>query len=201
MRRVVLNGETVEFEGDAPGTCREACELVQGFLAGQGLAVDSVQVDGAAVTLEDAANLESYFVLEIASITPLEQLLQMCGTWKSGIEEQLAEMNSLGSFVLRNAWEKSQAAVVALLEKMRPLIEGIGVLQNFGSESGAAWAEQVTAAFEGGLAGIDGVADAVESGDCVWLSDAVALGLSEGWSSVGACLQDVVVPALEEQIK
>lgn len=200
MKRVVLDGETVEFEGEAPASCREACELVHNFLSGQGLSIDTVLLDGAVVTLEQALELSDYSVLELTSIHPLAQLLGMCRTWRQGIGERLEEMKGLSAFVLRNGWADSQAKAVAFLETLRPLVEGYGVLQGFGSESGATWAHRVEEDFQAGLAGIDGLANAVESRDCVGLSDAIAGDLSEGWDRMARCLEDAVMPALEKEV-
>ncbi|MBK1875756.1 hypothetical protein [Pelagicoccus mobilis] len=199
MRRVVLNGEDVEFEGEAPGSCKEACTLVEGYLSGQGLSLESVAVDGVAMSLEEAMEIADYSVLEFKSMSALAQLLNMCGAWRDETSKLLEEMRGLGAMVLRSGWSDSQVAVVEFLEKMRPVIEGIGVLQNFGNESGAPWAARVTAAFQAGLASIDGVANSIESRDSVRLSDFVASSLYESWREVVLCLEEDVIPVLEKE--
>ncbi len=199
MGRVSLNGENVEFEGAPPQTCEEACSLVDGFLSGQGLAIDEVKVDGLVMSLEDAMARGEYQLLEITSIQPQLQLLAMCRSWKDETRALIAEMEKLGVSVLRRSWSESQEAVVAFLEKVRPVVEGIGVLQNFGSESGASWTAEVSSSFQGGIAGIDRVVNAVEAKDCAMLSDSLACDLAGGWGKVAQCLEEVVIPSLEKE--
>lgn len=197
MATVSIDGENVEFEGDAPQTCGQACELIEGFLSGQGLIIESVSVDGEAVPLEHAFAREAYQSIDFKSISPQAQLLAMCKQWERECSELRSKMESLGGSILRSGWSDAQSSVVALLETLRPLIEGLGILQNFGNESAAAWSVSVGSCFEKALASIDSVVNAVEARNSVALSDALAEALAVNWGAMAVCLADEVLPALE----
>lgn len=197
MATVSIDGENVEFEGDAPQTCAQACELIEGFLSGQGLIIESISVDGEAVVLEDAFAREAYQHIDFKSISPQAQLLAMCKQWERECSELCSNMESLSGSILRRGWSDAQSSVVALLETLRPLIEGLGILQSFGTESGAAWSGAVVCHFEKGLSSIDSVANAVEARNSVALSDSLAEGLAVDWGAIADCLAGEVIPALE----
>lgn len=199
MGAVFIDGERVEFEGAAPATCGEACALIEGHLSSQGCLIESVRVDGELFSLEAAQGVEVYEKVEFVSVTPQKQLLAMCGTWAQECAGRVADAGSVASFVLRNGRDGSRSRVVGLLEALRPLIEGLGILQNYGGETQASWAGGFSKAFEAGIASIDGVVDAVESGNCVRLSDRLALELSVSWAEIERELTGKVIPQLEEE--
>ncbi|MDQ8180428.1 hypothetical protein [Pelagicoccus sp. SDUM812005] len=199
MGQVFINGELVEFEGDAPRTCQEACSLIEGFLSGQGLAIGEVELDGASLSLEEAAGKGEYERLSFTSISPQLQLLEMCRRWKDETASLVEAMDELSGAVLRSGWSESQQQVVDFLEKLRPVVEGVGVLQQFGSDSGSDWTAEVNGVFQGGLGAIDEIVSAVEARDCVLLSDRLAEALSGRWSEVARCLEGVVIPSLEKE--
>ncbi len=200
MGQVAIDGELVEFEGEPPLSCRVACDLIEGFLSGQGLMIQSVTLDGDELPLEEVMLRDGYERLDFKSISPQGQLLEMCRKWRSECVELVAEIESTSAVVLRSSWSDGQAAVVSALERLRPLIEGLGVLQGFGEDSAAVWYPSAKETFEKGLASIDRVVDAVQSGDCVLLSDRLAGELAVGWKRVSENLSGAVIPALEEAI-
>lgn len=199
MGQVSLNGEIVEFDGPSPQTCGEACKLIDGFLSGQGLSIGEIKVDGAALSLEEALDRGAYQTLAFTSVSPQVQLLAMCRTWKDGAAELVAKMDELSVAVLRCSWSESHQSVVALLDAVRPVVEGIGVLQRFGAESEAAWGGEVNVSFERALEGIDRVVGSVEARDCVALSDGLAGDLAASWRQVIRCLDEAVIPCLEKE--
>ncbi|MDQ8186180.1 hypothetical protein [Pelagicoccus sp. SDUM812002] len=200
MGTVYIDGEKVEFEGGAPGSCSEACSLVEDFLAGQGLALGSVMLEGEELTLEEASSREGYELLEFRSASAQAQLLAMCRSWRDEIASLSIQIRELSAFVLRNGWGESQDAVVALTEKLRPVIEGVGVLQQFGTDSEAVWRNSVSSGFQKGLVAVDQVVNAVESRDCARLSDRLAGDLATSWEAVSGCLESEVIPILEEEV-
>lgn len=197
MAEVAIDGENVEFEGDPPKTGQDACQLIEGFLAGQGRLIKSISVDGREVSLDEASTFGAYEKIVFVSTTPQEQLLTMCEIWSKDCHDLSIEMKRIGTAVLRSSWSDSQQAAVALLEKLRPLIEGVGILQNYGEESGATWQKSVSESFAGALAAIDKVADSVESKNCVALSDYVSDHMSPAWRRVSDCISLEVIPELE----
>lgn len=200
MGRVLINGESVEFEGEAPQTCAQACELIEGFLSGQGLMVESVSVDGSEVSIEAARNVGAFEEVSFVSLSPEQQLLGMCKGWEVDCLALVKEMDGLSTKVLKCEWNDSQVAVVELLEKLRPLLEGFGVLLDYGKSSSASWERSVSSGFEGGVASINSAVDAVESRDCVVLSDCLAFSMSAGWAGLALCLAEEVIPVIEESL-
>lgn len=200
MGDVVIDGEKVEFDGSAPQTCRDACTLIEGFLSGQGKMIESISLDGERLDIEAAFQREAYRTLEFTTTSPQAQLLTMCKGWKSGAVSLIEEMDTLSSSILRSRWNDNQTAVVSLLEKLRPLIEGLGVLQGYGKDSAAEWTSGFEVAFQRGLEGIDQVVSAVESRKAALLSDRVAANLVGGWTQIVDCLGDQVIVSLEKEI-
>ncbi len=200
MGQVAIDGEVVEFEGEPPLSCQAACDLIEGFLSGQGLMIQSVALDGDEMPMEEVVRRDSYERLDFKSISPQGQLLQMCRNWRRECVDLVGEIEVASALVLRSSWSDGQAAVVSTLERLRPLIEGLGVLQGFGVDSAAAWYSGSKEAFDKGLASIDSVVDAVQAGDCVLLSDRLAGDLAVEWKRVSENLSGAVIPALEEAI-
>ncbi|EDY83808.1 hypothetical protein VDG1235_3435 [Verrucomicrobiia bacterium DG1235] len=198
MGTVFIDGESVEFDGEAPGTCRAVCELIENFIAGQGRVISSVAVDGSELPIESALEAGSFASIAFTTSSPQEQLLAMCKTWSADCEERARDADATATLVLRSGFQDGQAKVVAFLEKLRPLIEGLGILQNFGSETESVWASRFEEVFGTSIAAVDRVVDAVESRDCVALSDRLSDTLATSWRAVREELLGVVIPALDE---
>ncbi|MBC2605774.1 hypothetical protein [Pelagicoccus albus] len=201
MADIYINDEKVEFEGSPPASCGQAYELIEGFLSGQGLMIDKIELDGVQVAAESLLERDNYSELRFRSVSPQSKLLQMCGEWSALCSQLTGKLRGLSGQVLRQGWAKSQSDSVELLEEMRPLIEGLGVLQNFGSESNLDWTSSFDQAFSSGVASIDEVVNAVESKNCVALSDRLADSMAPSWSKVEDCLQSEIIPGLEKVVE
>ncbi len=200
MGRVLIDGENVEFEGNAPQTCGAACELIEGFLSGQGMILESVLVDGREVSIETAREVGAFEEVAFVSVSPHQQLLGMCRGWKNDCLSRVERMEALSSLVLKREWSDSQVAVVELLEQLRPLVEGLGVLLDFGKNSSAEWEQILSSGFEAGVGSINIAVDSIESRDCVVLSDCLAFQMREAWEGLASCLGGEVIPTLEKEL-
>lgn len=199
MGTVYVDGEKVDFQGDAPEGCQAVCELIQTFLGNQGKLVATVEVDGDTISVEEVSRIEKFDTLSFTSISFLQHLLEMCRTWSAECAMKLEAGRQISRTCLRQAWGTSQTEAVNYLEGFRPLMEGFGVLQQFGSESEAAWLEEFAQAFENAVGKIDGLANAIEARSAVRVSDSLALEFVEAWGSLGTVLDTRVIKQLETQ--
>lgn len=199
MSTVFVDGEKVEFEGEAPESCQSVCELIQTFLGNQGKLVSSVEVDGKEIALEEASGIEAYETLAFVSISLSQHLIDMCRTWGAVCDELVGNGRGYARSCLRQRWDETQSEVVNYLEGFRPLIEGLGILQNFGSESEAAWRDDFGASFENAVGKIGVLANAIEARSVVRVSDLLAKDFVESWSRLGVVLNEKVIVQLELQ--
>lgn len=197
MASVRIDGELVEFEGPAPATASEAFQLIEGFVGGQGRVISAVFLDGEASSIESVAEHGQYDSLDFVTMAPEAQLLAMCRTWSEASAACIQSLGKVSSICLRMDWERSRSEVVDLLEELRSVIEGLGVLQNYGSESQASWSVAFGESFSGGIGAIDLVVDAIEARSPARLSDALAGPMKDGWARVKADLDTAVIPELE----
>lgn len=198
MGEVYLDGEKVDFQGNEPTSVGEVWNLIFGHLSGQGRSIDSVSLDGNETAPEALDADGGYETLSFRSVSAEEQLAEMCARWASQSREEAGKASTLAAAILRKGWNEGQAEVIAFLEGLRPLLEGLGVAQSFGAENEAPWLPVFTAAFEAGVKAIDQVADALQAREVVALSDALAGDLSQGWQRLAETIEREVAPRLEE---
>lgn len=200
MSAVYIDGEKVDFQGAAPATVGEAFGLVEHFLGENGRVIEAVLVNGEEMAVADAVEAGSYERFEVKSLTVSQKLLAMCKLWQRECEGRVEESRTLASQVLRQKVSETNTQVVALLESLRPVLEGCGILENFGKENETGWSEGFAKAFHEGVGAIDRIADAVESQDCVAISDRLAEGLARSWESVSRELEQSVIVSLESEV-
>lgn len=200
MGTVYLDGERVDFQGDAPATGGEVWNALEGHLGEQGRVLESVSIDGREVALEDAGELGAFEKLEFRSVSLNQRLLSLCKLWLEECSARAREGEEVAAVALRSGWATSQERVVSLLEGMRNAIEGFGILENFGEQSEAAWSARFSEAFAAGIAAVDGVADAVEGRDCVALSDRLADEWAARWRTVAEVVEGEVLAALRKEV-
>jgi len=197
MGNIYIDGEKVDFDGPAPASCGEACQLIDGFLAGQGKVIAEVVLNGESVSIEKASEQGEFESLEFATTTPEQQLLEMCRVWSEACAKSVEGLSQLGRSCLRQRWPESQSETLRFLEEFRSVIEGLGILQNYGAESRAEWSSDFGGSFERGVGAVDQVVDAIEAKSPTRLSDTLVGAMQESWSEVKAKLDRQVVPALE----
>ncbi|MDQ8201533.1 hypothetical protein [Pelagicoccus sp. SDUM812003] len=197
MSEVYLDGEKVEFQGDAPESCADAIALIENYLGGVGRVVERVELDGVERELQDLAQVVNYGVLAFFTQSAQQRLASLCGQWSEASSRIAEEAETLASVSLRVEWKESQMKVVDCLERMRPIIEGVEVARGYGEESQAAWTEALGQAFQRGIDSINAVADAVESGDSVRVSDQLASEVAPSWLTLGRCLREDVAQVLD----
>lgn len=200
MGTVYLDGERVDFQGDAPATGGEVWNALEEHLGQQGRVLESVAIDGREVALEEAGELGAFEKLEFRSVSLNERLVSLCELWLKECSGRAREGEEIAALALRSGWATSQERVISLLEGMRDAIEGFGILENFGSQSEAAWAARFSAAFAAGIAAVERVADAVESRDCVALSDRLAEEWAARWRAVIEVVEGEALPALRKEV-
>lgn len=197
MGTIFIDGESVEFEGEGPANCRAAWEIIENFVSGQGRMIGAVAINGEDLALDAILERENFETLAFKTISPQERLLSMCEEWRLACEERVRDAELVATSVLRLSVNDGRNQVVAFLEKLRPLIEGLGILQGYGGDTDAQWCPSFNAVFGQAIASIDSVVDAVESRDCVRVSDSLALTLAGAWRSIVVELRGSVEPSLE----
>lgn len=164
------------------------------------MVLESVSVDGTEISIEAAREVGPFEEVAFKSVSPHQQLLGMCKGWKNDCLSRVEHMETLSSLVLKRDWNDSQGAGVELLEQLRPLVEGLGVLLDFGKNSSATWEQSLSVGFEAGVGSINTVVDSIESRDCVVLSDCLAFQMKEAWERLASCLDEEVIPILEKEL-
>lgn len=199
MAEVYLDGEKVDFQGDAPATLAAAWAAVEGYLGSVERVLEEALVDGAPVSAEQAQGMGSYARAEFRSASFAAKLSSLCEEWVGQCSETLDAIGRLSASALRSPWSESQASCVACLESLRPQVEGFGMLENFGRQRGADWSGEVSARYAAAAKAVDRVVGAVESRDCVALSDRLALDLAPRWEALVGSVSAKTLPALRKE--
>lgn len=199
MAEVYLDGEKVDFQGEAPASLAAAWSAVENYLGSVERVLEEARVDGAPVTAEQAQDTGNYVRAEFRSASFASKLSSLCEGWVSQCSENLTTARRLSSLALRSPWPESQASCVEFLESLRPCIEGFGMLENFGRQRGADWSAEVSARYAAAAEALDQVVGAVETRDCVALSDRLALDVAPRWGELVESVSEQALPALKRE--
>lgn len=198
MREVVLDGEAVAFEGPPPESLSLVRQLIEQHLSSAGRVLHALQVDGVARNLEVSDEVEDFRKVEFTSVSFLEKLREMVAQWIEACNQGIDTQMQVAASALSLPWKKAQQETVLLLESLRPVLEGCGILEQFAQQNGAAWQAAFSESFQACVASIDAVIETVQSGDCVRLSDQLAIKASSSWTALRETLASTVLPQLEE---
>lgn len=194
---IYLDGERVDFNGDPPTSVAAVWTLVADYLSDQERLVESIKVDESPWDPDTDENREKWGRLDLTTITLEEKLVGMALEWKSRRMETCGRLSALAGEVLRRGWSEVQGEVYAVFEALRPLVEQYGALATFGEAKQKPWAEMLLALYGTFTEALGATSNAVESEDCVVLSDLLDGELAD---SVESLIADVV-QAIEEERK
>ncbi len=198
MREIFLDGEEVAFEGPPPDSLSLARQLVEQHLSSVGRVLGTLSVDGVVRDLDDPDEAESFQRVEFFSASFLEKLREMVGQWIQVCNQGVDTQVRVAALALSAPWKEAQREAIALLEGLRPALEGCGILEQFAQQNEVTWQAAFSESFRNCVASTDAVIEAVQSGDCVQLSDQLALKASSCWTALRETLANAVLPQLEE---
>lgn len=199
MGNVFLDGEKVDFQGNDPESVVAAWQVIEEHLGGADRVLETATIDGVECSADQAANIEAYERIEFCSLSVSEKLLNLGTEWQEGCIRAVDTINSLAASVLSVPWNDSQSRTVELIESLRPFVEGFGVIEEQGRQRAASWANVFSKSYATGVAAIESVIQAVESQNCIKLSDQLALGFLSSWRALLDCLGTSVLPALKKE--
>lgn len=199
MGEVVLDGEKVDFQGNAPETVVAAWQVIEEHLGGADRVLETATINGVECSADQAAKIEVYDRIEFCSLSVSEKLLNLGTEWQESCILTVDTINSLAASVLSVSWSDSQSRTVELIENFRPFVEGFGVIEEQGRQRAASWSVVFSKSYATGVAAIEGVIQAVESQSCIKLSDQLAFDFLSSWRALLDCLRTSVLPSLKKE--
>ncbi len=200
MPIVVLDGETVDFQGEQPVSAEAVWKLLENFLGENGRVIDSFQLNGELWLMGDETVSTLYQRIEVSSLSQIEKLLDVL---KGFLESKKAVLESWSFFANRVLSEDQQTMVASsaqVLEGSSNLVEFAGVTQVLGESINASWAQSTKEIATSLNAQLELWMDALESRDPIVLSDLASSRLSRLLESFFALLESEIKPDLEARI-
>lgn len=197
MSAVFLDGEQVDFQGRAPGSAAEVWDAIESYLGDRGRAVVEASVDGRAWSPQAGEDCAAFGRMELRSASLASQLAALGRRWIGERAALLAEMAEISRFALSHAWADTQAKSLALFEAIGPAIQGAALLTDFAQRREYEWSASLADEYRRCIEGLERVAQATQEGDCVALSDALALDLGPAWERLLGRLEESALETLE----
>ena len=162
-----------------------------------GRVLEEARIDGAVCLPEDAHGIDQFDTIEFASLSIRQKLHALGLGWTEECKDALDSGRALPSIALRTGWSECQNQAIAFLESLRPYIEGFGLIDEFARQQAAGWGGRFSELYAGIAQSIEATIGAVESRDCIRLSDQIALDCLPRWDELLDCLSGQALPALE----
>lgn len=196
--KVILDGETVTFEGPSPSTCGEVWTLLEDHLGQAGILIDRFLVDGVAWSPDSENNQVVYSIIEVFTVTFEQNVAHIVeALLKEG--EELQEQWKLGaSKSLSKPWSQFQPEAVRILNETQPLVQSIGLLAEYSKQNQKQWSNEISRLGEKINVVLSSLMDAIEAGDCVTFSDFAGSKLCATLAEVYKLLSIAVLPSLGE---
>lgn len=199
MGEIFLDAEKVDFEGAAPATVAEAWTVVSEYLGGMGRVLEEMQVDGQAWDAEKGDPNVGYGCIRFVSLSQGEKVFQLAQRWLSAGRALLPELEAKSVCVLSLSWESACQEASASLEALRPVLEGFGLMCQYGEQVQATWLSVALEGYGACVKSIETVLAAVDAGNVVQLSDGFALDLLVAWEAFLERVEGELMPFLAQE--
>lgn len=196
MAEVILDGETVNFEGSAPATSRELWSVIEGHLERSGLLIDRFLVDGVLWTPDAGCGKEAYEKVEVFSITLERNIANIVGTLLNDGLRLLDRWETGASTSLSKPWTKFQNEGLEILNETQPLVQSVGLIMEYSKMNQLSWSEAIRQSGEDLNASLSALMDSFEAADCISYSDTAATRVYPAIAEMFRVLSDEVVPSL-----
>lgn len=196
MAEVLLDGETVNFEGPPPSSPRKVWELIEGHLGQTGLLIEQFLIDGAPWTPEAGDHKEAYEIIEVFSVTLEQNVANIVKALLSDKTRLLERWKTGASRSLSKPWAQFQHDGLEILNETQPIVQCIGLITEFSKQNQLSWSESIKQSGERLNKSLIPLMDSIETADCITYSDTVATGVYPAIVEVYEVLSSQVVPSL-----
>lgn len=199
MAEVILDGETVNFEGPPPSSSREVWTLVEGHLGQSGLLIERYLVDGTPWTPDADDCHEAYETIEVFSMTLEQHIANIVETLLNDKMRLLERWMTGASRSLSQPWAHFQNEGIEILNETQPLVECIGLIAEYSKQKQLSWSESISQSGEKLNTSLSPLMDSIEMADCILFSDTAATGVSPALVEIYQILSDRVILSLTEE--
>ncbi len=197
MANVFLDGESVDFQGPAPGSASEVWSLLENFMGQSGLLIQRMLVDGKEWTPDVGDGSGEFQSIEVFSMTQEQNVSNMIGELLGQREGLLERWRASARAALSRPWESFREEAIEVLNATQPLVQCVGLLVEYSKNRDADWTSALEEVAELLNQALSSVMDAFEASNCIAFSDTAERALPIRLEKVYSALSKQVLPNLD----
>ncbi len=167
MAEVILDGETVNFEGPPPSSSREVWTLVEGHLGESGLLIERYLVDGAPWTPDTGDHREAYETIEVFSMTLEQNVANIVEALLNDKMRFFERWMTGASRSLSQPWAQFQNEGIEILNETQTLVQCIGLITEYAKQKQLIWSESIRQSGERFNESLSLLMDSIEVADWI----------------------------------
>lgn len=152
MPEVFIDGESIQFDGPAPGSLEALLGLLEQALGESGRVLAGVSIDGVQVESGVAAGAyEMARRVDVVSLTVADAVARVAAGCARSAAQVRQEAENLATEVVRRGWSDVESGVLVLSERLGQLLQELGSLESHESLGPVvhAWAEALNRWMDG----------------------------------------------------
>jgi hypothetical protein len=200
MRQVVVDGEAVVFEGEAPESPSEIHELLMNALSEQGRVVVSFAIDGNNSFPDDQFPGE-YEKIEASSLTHDELTLRLIIESMNQLSETENQLDAYIRNILSVSWSEVFNRMNELVGKVQPFAELIDNLGPYVSAYEPPWGDRFKEISFEQADSLTGILDAFEQGNPAKLSDDLSIRFIPVFKRSRKLFSEEIIPYLKRRVE
>ncbi|MGF1482972.1 MAG: hypothetical protein ACFBZ8_01260 [Opitutales bacterium] len=194
---VILDNETVDFEGPAPASPRACFDLLNGHLGERGRCLLRFEADGEDILGQAQPRFpETAREVRACSTSQASLLAQFARNQLKPLQSLAALTPQLQDEFLTQPWSLMRQKLPAFSAAIQPALELLGPLAQYRESSGQATVASLQTAFQQGL---EAMAESAEAESPAEISEALADAIAPSLQLLQALLDQQILPALEAE--
>ena len=199
MKKVVVDGEEVIFEGDVPSETSRIYQLLMEALSEQARVIYSIEVDGEPATGDSFP--ETYNEINVVSMSHDELTMKLSIQSLNQLSETGKIIEAYMKNILTLPWSEVFKRMSEFIDKIQPFAELLDSISPYVDAYAPPWGKDLKKIAEDQAESLEKILQSFEQGNPALLSDELANGFIPVFNRSNKIFENKVIPYLKEKVE
>jgi len=199
MKKVVVDGEEVIFEGDVPSETSRIYQLLMEALSEQARVIYSIEVDGEPATGDTFP--ETYNEINVVSMSHDELTMKLSIQSLNQLSQTGKTIDAYMKNILTLPWSEVFKRMSEFIDKIQPFAELLDSISPYVDAYSPPWGKDLKKIAEDQAESLEKILQSFEQGNPALLSDELANGFIPVFNRSNKIFEDKVIPYLKEKVE
>ena len=199
MKKVVVDGEEVIFEGDVPSETSRIYQLLMEALSEQARVIYSIEVDGEPATGDTFP--EKYNEINVVSMSHDELTMKLSIQSLNQLSETGKIIEAYMKNILTLPWSEVFKRMSEFIDKIQPFAELLDSISPYVDAYAPPWGKDLKKIAEDQAESLEKILQSFEQGNTALLSDELANGFIPVFNRSNKIFENKVIPYLKEKVE